>query len=61
MRIALCVYRWNLARRQTYLEWTEQVVAGCRGANPRLDAICDHVLREGRAILESQPLHAPDA
>jgi guanosine-3',5'-bis(diphosphate) 3'-pyrophosphohydrolase len=52
---------WDLARRQAYLDWTEQVVAGCRGANPRLDAICDHVLREGRAILESQPIHAPDA
>ena len=44
---------WDLARRQGYLDWAEQVVAGCRGVNPRLEAACDHVLREGRAMLRS--------
>ena len=24
---------WSLARRQEYLDWTEQVTAGCRGCN----------------------------
>jgi len=51
----------DLARRRAYLDWTEHVVAGCRGANPRLDAICDHVLREGRAVLECGHLHTPEA
>ena len=46
---------WDLARRQGYLDWAEQVVAGCRGVNPRLEAACDHVLREGRAMLRSPP------
>lgn len=45
---------WELARRQTYLAWTEQVVVGCRRANPRLKAVYDDVLREGRASLGSE-------
>jgi guanosine-3',5'-bis(diphosphate) 3'-pyrophosphohydrolase len=47
---------WDLGRRQEYLEWTAQVVAGCRGVNPRLDAAYDRVLREGRALLSAQCL-----
>ena len=46
---------WDLARRQAYLTWMGQVVAGCRGANPRLDTTYDHVLQEGRAMLGSPP------
>jgi guanosine-3',5'-bis(diphosphate) 3'-pyrophosphohydrolase len=51
---------WDLARRQGYLDWTEQVVAGCRGSNPRLDTTYDHVLREGRALLASPKRPMPD-
>lgn len=51
---------WDLARRRAYLDWTEQVVAGCCGVNPALEAVCDQVLREGRAMLGSPRLHAPD-
>ena len=43
---------WPLARRQEYLNWTEQVVAGCRGCNASLEAFYDQVLAEGRRILE---------
>jgi hypothetical protein len=43
------------------LDWTEQVVAGCRGVNPRLEALDDRVLREGRAVRESPHPHGPDA
>jgi len=42
---------WPLERRREYLDWTERVVAGCRGCNPALEAWYDHVLREGRALL----------
>jgi guanosine-3',5'-bis(diphosphate) 3'-pyrophosphohydrolase len=51
---------WDLPRRREYLAWTEQVVAGCRGVNPGLEATYDRVLEEGRAVLESQPLPTPD-
>jgi len=42
---------WNLARRTEYLDWTEKVVAGCRGANPALERHYDDVLKKGRAVL----------
>ena len=51
---------WDRTRRRAYLDWTAQVVAGCRGVNPSLDATYDRVLREGRAVLASQPLPTPD-
>jgi guanosine-3',5'-bis(diphosphate) 3'-pyrophosphohydrolase len=51
---------WDLKRRQTYLVWTGEVVAGCRGVNPRLEAAYDEALREGRSILESQPFRSPE-
>jgi guanosine-3',5'-bis(diphosphate) 3'-pyrophosphohydrolase len=38
---------WPLERRQEYLAWTEQVVAGCRGVNPALEALYDQALAEG--------------
>ena len=43
---------WTLQRRQEYLNWTEQVVAGCRGCNAALEAFYDEVLKEGRRILQ---------
>ncbi|QQE65380.1 phosphohydrolase [Leptolyngbya sp. BL0902] len=38
---------WPLERRQEYLAWTEQVVAGCRGVNPALEALYDQTLAQG--------------
>ena len=43
---------WPLERRQEYLNWTEQVVAGCRGCNAALEACYDQVLQAGRRVLE---------
>jgi len=40
---------WPPARRREYLDWTEQVVAGCRGVNAALERCYDQALTEGRA------------
>jgi (p)ppGpp synthase/HD superfamily hydrolase len=42
---------WDLARRTEYLDWTEQVVAGCRGLHPALERYYNEVLKKGRATL----------
>lgn len=42
---------WSLARRREYLDWTDQVVRGCRGTNGALESYYDEVLRTGRALL----------
>jgi guanosine-3',5'-bis(diphosphate) 3'-pyrophosphohydrolase len=39
---------WPLARRVEYLDWTEKVVAGCRGTNEALERLYDEVLKKGR-------------
>jgi (p)ppGpp synthase/HD superfamily hydrolase len=52
---------WDLDRRRGYLDWTEIVVAGCRGANPHLEVVYDRVLREGRTALASPHFHGSDA
>ncbi len=45
---------WSLQRRQEYLDWTEQVVAGCRGANPALEKFYDQILNEGHRVLAEE-------
>lgn len=42
---------WTLKRRREYLDWTEKVVNGCRGANGELERYYDTILAEGRALL----------
>ncbi len=42
---------WSLERRQAYLDWADQVVAGCRGCNPALEAFYDGVMTQARATL----------
>jgi guanosine-3',5'-bis(diphosphate) 3'-pyrophosphohydrolase len=39
---------WERARLVEYLDWTERVVAGCRGANDALEAFYDQVLAAAR-------------
>jgi guanosine-3',5'-bis(diphosphate) 3'-pyrophosphohydrolase len=51
---------WDLKRRRDYLEWTADVVAGCRGVNPRLEAAYDQILRDGRSILDFQRGDSPE-
>ncbi len=43
--------RWSFPRKQQYLLWTEQVVAGLRGANPALEECYDTLLIEGKKLL----------
>jgi guanosine-3',5'-bis(diphosphate) 3'-pyrophosphohydrolase len=42
---------WDVLRRREYLDWTEQVVAGCRGVSAALEMLYDRVLQEGRVAL----------
>ncbi len=42
---------WPLERRREYLTWSERVVAGCRGVNPKLDQAFDEVVTEARKVL----------
>lgn len=42
---------WTLGRRQEYLLWTEQVVAGLRGTNTGLENRYDELLAAGKRAL----------
>ncbi len=44
---------WDLQRRREYLDWTDQVVRGCRGTNAALESYYDEVLRAGRNLLSA--------
>lgn len=43
---------WSLARRIEYLDWTEKVVAGCRGTNDGLERRYDEELEKARITLQ---------
>jgi guanosine-3',5'-bis(diphosphate) 3'-pyrophosphohydrolase len=42
---------WSLQRLKEYLDWSEKVVAGLRGANLALEALFDEVLRDAKNSL----------
>lgn len=42
---------WSLERRREYLDWTERVIAGCRGVCPALERAYAEELRAARAAL----------
>lgn len=48
---------WSLERRREYLDWSRQVIAGCRGYNTALEKLYDKIFTEGRRALET--LEAP--
>lgn len=50
---------WDVTRRIEYLDWTESVVAGCRGVHPALEACYDEALADSRAKLAAQPVGIP--
>ena len=42
---------WSNERRMEYLEWTEQVIAGCRRTNKKLEQDYDRLVARGRKLL----------
>lgn len=42
---------WPLQRRRDYLTWSEQVVAGCRGVNAKLDQAFDQAIGRAKNML----------
>jgi guanosine-3',5'-bis(diphosphate) 3'-pyrophosphohydrolase len=49
---------WSAERRIAYLEWSEQVVAGCRGVNARLEKEFDEAHTEALARLHAHKTSA---
>jgi len=45
---------WNRERRLAYLDWSAQVVAGCRGVCPSLERHFDALVERGRERIESE-------
>ncbi len=45
---------WTLQRRRAYVDWTEAVVAGCRGVNAALEARYDEALAQARLSLAGE-------
>jgi guanosine-3',5'-bis(diphosphate) 3'-pyrophosphohydrolase len=45
---------WALQRRLDYLEWTREVVAGCRGANAELERLYDAEAERVGAVLRGE-------
>lgn len=43
---------WPKIQKQEYLLWSEKVVAGLRGTNPKLEDLYDQELTEGKKILQ---------
>jgi guanosine-3',5'-bis(diphosphate) 3'-pyrophosphohydrolase len=46
---------WPLERRREYLAWSEKVVDGCRGVNPKLDQAFDEAVKLARDTLNLEP------
>ncbi len=42
---------WSLERKQEYLDWSAQVVEGCRGCKLALERAYDDILAEGKRVL----------
>lgn len=48
---------WSLQRQVEYLDWTEAVIAGCRGVDDTLEALYDTALADARQALGAKPSH----
>jgi guanosine-3',5'-bis(diphosphate) 3'-pyrophosphohydrolase len=46
---------WPIERRVEYLDWAAEVVAGCRGVNPGLDASFDATIARAREVVTGGP------
>lgn len=45
---------WTRERKLEYVDWSENVVAGLRGANPKLESLYDETLRSVRSQLTAE-------
>jgi GTP diphosphokinase / guanosine-3',5'-bis(diphosphate) 3'-diphosphatase len=45
---------WSLRRRRDYLKWSEEVVAGCRGVNAKLDHAFDQAISRAKDVLGAE-------
>jgi guanosine-3',5'-bis(diphosphate) 3'-pyrophosphohydrolase len=50
---------WTLQRQVEYLDWTEAVIAGCRGVDETLEALYDETLAAVRAALDTSAVDSP--
>ena len=46
--------KWDAARRAAYIDWSERVIAGCRGVDQYLENAFDEALNRARRALEAQ-------
>ena len=53
--VADAPHGWSVERRRDYLDWTERVIARCRGGNPGLEAAYDQALLDARRALADGP------
>jgi len=44
---------WTIERKLKYLDWSCEVVNGCRGINPGLDKVFDDAIAEGKFVINS--------
>lgn len=45
---------WSPERKLAYLDWSRQVVSGCRDINPKLDELFDQTLEKGMEQLKKE-------
>jgi len=45
---------WDTEKKKLYMEWAEQVVAGCRGLNLALDTVFDETLEKFSILLSAE-------
>jgi guanosine-3',5'-bis(diphosphate) 3'-pyrophosphohydrolase len=45
---------WSPERKLAYLDWSKQVVAGCRGVNDLLESVFDKIFEDGTAQLKEE-------
>lgn len=48
---------WDLSRKQDYFAWSYAVVAGVRGANPKLEKVFDMTIQEGQLYFSKGGVH----
>lgn len=45
---------WSNRRKRKYVEWSEQVIAGCRNVNAALEAAFDNIITEAKKVLKEE-------